>query len=56
MTLTRLGDTNQAAGNRDAARTSWTAAVSILEQLDQSAADKVRAKLCELERQPALAT
>jgi DNA-binding SARP family transcriptional activator len=55
MTLTRLGDAYQAAGDRVGARASWTAAVTILDQLDDSAAAKVRGKLHDLERLPALA-
>lgn len=44
-TLTRLGDTHDASGDLPQARQAWQQAVDILDKLDQSLADKVRAKL-----------
>jgi hypothetical protein len=48
--LTRLGDTHHAAGNPDAARTTWTHALTILTDLDQPDAGTVRTKLTGLDR------
>jgi DNA-binding SARP family transcriptional activator len=47
-TLAHLGDSQLAAGNADAARTSWQRALTILDELDHPDADEVRAKLDEL--------
>jgi tetratricopeptide (TPR) repeat protein/transcriptional regulator with XRE-family HTH domain len=44
-TLTRLGDTRQAAGELAQAREAWQQALVILEDLQHSNADQVRAKL-----------
>jgi len=44
-TLTRLGDTHHAAGYLDQARDVWQQALAILEELQHSDAEKVRAKL-----------
>jgi tetratricopeptide (TPR) repeat protein len=44
-TLTRLGDTQEAAGERDAARTAWQQALDILTDLDLPDANTVRARL-----------
>jgi DNA-binding SARP family transcriptional activator/tetratricopeptide (TPR) repeat protein len=51
--LTRLGDSHQAAGDPDAARTTWLDAAAILTDLDHPDADTVRAKLRNLDQQPA---
>jgi hypothetical protein len=44
-TLTRLGDAHYSAGNLDAACDAWSQAVTILSQLDHTAAEEVRARL-----------
>jgi DNA-binding SARP family transcriptional activator/tetratricopeptide (TPR) repeat protein len=44
-TLIRVGDVHQAAGDADAARRSWRAALDIVDELDHADADAVRAKL-----------
>lgn len=44
-TLTRLGDSHQAAGDLAAARAAWHRALSILTDLNHPDADNVRAKL-----------
>lgn len=44
-TLNRLGDVHHDAGERDAAHDAWRQALAILDQLDQTVADLVRAKL-----------
>ena len=43
--LTRLGDTQHAAGRRDAARQAWQTALGILTDLHHPQAEQVRAKL-----------
>jgi DNA-binding SARP family transcriptional activator/tetratricopeptide (TPR) repeat protein len=53
--LTRLGDTQLAAGDRAAARATWQDALGLLVNLEQPEAETVRAKLRDLERQPAAA-
>lgn len=45
MSLDRLGDAYQWAGNNGAACVEWRRAVAILEQLEHPAADRVRSKL-----------
>jgi tetratricopeptide (TPR) repeat protein len=47
--LTHLGDTQHATGDHDAARTTWQHALDILEELDHSNAEQVRAKLHHLD-------
>jgi tetratricopeptide (TPR) repeat protein len=47
--LTHLGDTHHAADQLDQAHTAWTTALDILEDLDHLDAEKVRAKLHELD-------
>jgi DNA-binding SARP family transcriptional activator/tetratricopeptide (TPR) repeat protein len=49
-TLTRLGDTHHAAGERPRAQEAWQQALAILEDLQHSDADQVRAKLAGLNR------
>lgn len=48
--LSRLGDAYLAAGNQDGARRAWQQAVSVLDELDPSHADRVRARLRDLDR------
>ncbi|OLE27748.1 MAG: hypothetical protein AUG49_04370 [Catenulispora sp. 13_1_20CM_3_70_7] len=43
--LTNLGDTHQAAGDRDAAQAAWKHAPHILDDFKHPDADRVRAKL-----------
>jgi tetratricopeptide (TPR) repeat protein len=43
--LSDLGDAQHAAGDHDAARTSWERAAAILDELDHPGAEMVRAKL-----------
>jgi DNA-binding SARP family transcriptional activator/tetratricopeptide (TPR) repeat protein len=51
--LTRLGDTHQAAGDPAAARAAWLHALDLLAVLDHVDVDTVRAKLRQLDQQPA---
>jgi tetratricopeptide (TPR) repeat protein/transcriptional regulator with XRE-family HTH domain len=51
-TLTRLGDDHHAAGDRTAAHDAWEHALRILDQLGHSDADRVRAKLRQLDHPP----
>jgi hypothetical protein len=46
-TLIDLGDTQHAAGDPDAARDAWQNALSIMDELDHSDAEKVRLKLTD---------
>ena len=48
-TLTHLGDTQHTADDSDAARDAWQRALTILDRLDHSDADTVRAKLHRLD-------
>jgi predicted negative regulator of RcsB-dependent stress response len=47
-----LGDTQDAAGNPEAARTAWRHALTILTDLDHPDADTVRVKLHDLDQVP----
>ncbi|XVQ84016.1 hypothetical protein ACQP2K_35145 [Microbispora siamensis] len=51
-TLTRLGETQRAAGDRDAAYRAWLRALSILTELGHPDADTLRTKLHALELAP----
>jgi hypothetical protein len=48
VTIGKLGDTLQAAGELDAAGAAWAEALEILIELDHPAADTVRTKLKSL--------
>jgi tetratricopeptide (TPR) repeat protein len=50
--LTRLGDAHHAAGQPEAARATWTDALSILADLDHPDTEAVRAKLATLDQTP----
>ena len=49
--LTHLGDTQQATGDTDAARAAWHRALSILDQLGHSGAQRLRDKLGQLDQE-----
>jgi DNA-binding SARP family transcriptional activator/tetratricopeptide (TPR) repeat protein len=52
-TLVHLGDTHRAAGDHTAARAAWHQALDILTELHHPDTDPVRAKLQQLDPQPA---
>jgi len=50
--FSRLGDSQDAAGNPEAARTAWRHALTIFIDLDHPDADTVRVKLHDLDQVP----
>jgi hypothetical protein len=50
LTLSNLADTQQATGDLDAARRTWTNALRILDSLGHRDAERVRANLSALEQ------
>ncbi|GIE96600.1 SARP family transcriptional regulator [Paractinoplanes rishiriensis] len=52
--LVHLGDTHQASGHPNDARTAWTAAVTILGELEHTDVDEITAKLAALPAEPAM--
>jgi predicted negative regulator of RcsB-dependent stress response len=49
-TLDHLGDTHYAAGDRKAATEAWQQALNIFDHLDHPDAERVRARLDDLDR------